>query len=115
MNPSDTATTHRLLAALRQHTGHADVNWARPPEPISGGFWAEMHTVELDAAAPTELRGRLVARLMPDAATALREAGIQRHLTRCRFPSPAIRCAGQPSQELDRAWILMDLAPGALP
>lgn len=113
MNASDAATTDRLLAALRQHTGRPDLDWARPPEPIKGGFWAEMYTVELNATAPTALRGRLVARIMPDTATARREAGIQRHLTRCQFPSPAIHCAGQPSHELDRSWILMDLAPGA--
>lgn len=113
MNATSQATTDHLLAALQRHTSRHELDWARPPEPIGGGFWAEMYLVELDAAAPTELRGRLVARIMPDPATALREASIQRHLTRWDFPAPTIRCAGQPGLELDRAWTLMDLAPGA--
>lgn len=112
MNTPGEPTTDRLLAALRRHTARNDLTWARPPVPMSGGFWAEMYTVELDDA-PTGLAGRVVARIMPDPATALHEARIQRHLTRCEFPAPAIRCAGPPGEELDRAWTLMDLAPGA--
>lgn len=85
--------------------------WSTPPTRLAGGFWAEMYIVEL-AGAPTELEGRLVARIMPDPATAAFETAVQRHLNRCSFPAPSIRCAGQSSIDLDRAWSVMDFAPG---
>jgi len=70
-----------------------------------------MYDVEL-AGAPFDLDGRLVARMMPEPATATFETAVQRHLTRFEFPVPAIRCAAGPSLDLDRAWSLMDFAPG---
>ncbi len=85
--------------------------WSCPPTRLAGGFWAEMYIIEL-AGAPAELDGRLVARIMPDPATAAFETAVQRHLDRCSFPAPAIRCAGGPSTDLDRAWTVMDFAPG---
>ncbi len=85
--------------------------WSSPPTRLAGGFWAEMYIVEL-AGAPTELEGRLVARIMPDPATGAFETAVQRHLNRCSFPVPAIRCAGGPSIDLDRAWSVMDFASG---
>jgi aminoglycoside phosphotransferase (APT) family kinase protein len=70
-----------------------------------------MYVIEL-ADPPRELAGRLVARIMPDPATAAFETAMQRHLTRCGFPVPSIRCSDGPSNELDRAWSVMDLATG---
>jgi hypothetical protein len=55
--------------------------------PLAGGFWAEMYDVEL-AEEPCDLDGRLVARIMPDPATAAFETAVQRHLTRSGFPVP---------------------------
>jgi aminoglycoside phosphotransferase (APT) family kinase protein len=104
-------TTDGLLAALRRHTNRPTLAWSAPPVPLAGGFWAEMYVVEL-IDAPGELCGRLVARVMPDPDTAAFETAVQRHLTRCGFPAPAIRCADGPSSELDRAWSVMDFATG---
>jgi aminoglycoside phosphotransferase (APT) family kinase protein len=104
-------TTDGLLAALRRYANRPAMAWSRPPVPLAGGFWAEMYDVEL-AGAPCDLDGRLVARIMPDPATAAFETAVQHHLTRCGFPVPAIRCAAGPSLDLDRAWSLMDFAPG---
>lgn len=70
-----------------------------------------MYTIEL-ANAPADLAGRLVARIMPDPHTAAFETAIQRHLHRCGLPVPAIRASAGPTSELDRAWTLMDRAPG---
>jgi aminoglycoside phosphotransferase (APT) family kinase protein len=70
-----------------------------------------MYVVEL-AGAPCDLDSRLVARIMPDPATAAFETAVQRHLSRYGFPVPAICCAAGPSLDLDRAWSLMDFAPG---
>ena len=107
----DGATTDALLAALRRQTNRPELSWAVRPEPLTGGFWAEMYVVEL-ADPPAELQGRLVARIMPEPATAAYETAVQRHLMRCGFPVASIRCAGAPSSELDRGWSLMDFAPG---
>jgi aminoglycoside phosphotransferase (APT) family kinase protein len=104
-------TTDGLLAALRRQTNQPNLAWSVPPVPLAGGFWAEMYIVEL-AAAPRGLDGHLVARIMPDPATAAFEATLQCHLTGCGFPAPAIRCAGEPSVDLNRAWSLMEFARG---
>ncbi len=104
-------TTDGLLAALRRSTNRPAMAWSRPPVPLAGGFWAEMYDVEL-ADAPCDLDGRLVARIMPDPATAALETAVQRHLTRHGYPVPAIRYAAGPSNDLGRAWSLMDFVPG---
>jgi aminoglycoside phosphotransferase (APT) family kinase protein len=104
-------STDGLLTALRRHAEQPGLAWGVPPLRLAGGFWAEMYVVEL-ADAPPGLDGRLVARIMPDPATAAFETAVQRHLVNCGFPVPAIRCADGPSSALDRAWSLMDFAPG---
>jgi len=106
-----TSTLDQLRNALRRTTGIDDLDWANPPTPLHGGFWAEMYTVEL-ADPPAALAGRLVARIMPDPHTAAFETAIQRHVHQCGLPVPAIRAANGPTSELDRAWALMDHAPG---
>ncbi|MGH9134737.1 MAG: phosphotransferase family protein [Ilumatobacteraceae bacterium] len=111
MTPPGNPTTDGLLAALRRQTSHPDMTWSCPPVPLAGGFWAEMYIIGL-AGAPPELDRRLVARIMPDPATAAFETAIQRYLTRCEFPVPAIRCSDSPSSDLDRTWSVMDFATG---
>ena len=111
MSTTTTSTTDQLENALRRTTGIDDLEWATPPAPLDGGFWAEMYTIEL-ANAPADLAGRLVARIMPDPHTAALETAIQRHLHHSGLPVPAIRAAAGPTPELDRAWSLMDHAPG---
>lgn len=109
--PAGNPTTDALLAAIREHTGVGGLRWAAEPQRLTGGFRAEMYVVEL-AGAPVDLAGRLVARVMPHAGTAAFETGMQRHVGRCGLAVPAIRAAGGPGALLDRAWSLMDLAPG---
>jgi aminoglycoside phosphotransferase (APT) family kinase protein len=104
-------TTDGLLAALRRHTAIDELAWARPPRPLTGGFWAEIYDIEL-AHPPAHLTGRLVARIMPDPVVAARETAIQRHLSDCGLHVPAIHAADGPSDLLDRAWSIMDHAPG---
>lgn len=111
MNARTAATSDQLLAAVRHHAGIGHLRWAAPPQPLTGGFWAEMYTVEL-ADAPSHLAGPLVARIMPDPAAAAYETAIHRHAHHCGLPVPAVRAASGPTTELDRAWILMDHAPG---
>jgi aminoglycoside phosphotransferase (APT) family kinase protein len=101
-----------LLAAVRAESGVADLDWAGLPEPLTGGFWAEMWRVRL-AGAPSGLDGDLVARVMPPGAVAARETVVQRHLADAGYPTPVVRLAGAPGQHLDRAWMVMDHATGS--
>lgn len=55
---SDT-TTDELRNALRSVTGVDDLDWATPPTPLHGGFWAEMYTVELVEVATWEAGNQL--------------------------------------------------------
>jgi aminoglycoside phosphotransferase (APT) family kinase protein len=111
MMPDATTTTDLLLAALRQQTGIEDLNWARIPQPLAGGFWAEMYDVEL-IDTTGQLTERFVARIMPDPDTAEFETAVQRYVHRCGLSVPAVRCAAGPGEHLDRAWMLMDYASG---
>lgn len=111
MMPCVSTTTDLLLAALREQIGIEDLNWARSPQPLAGGFWAEMYDVEF--VDPTgQLTGRFVARIMPDPNTAEFETAVQRYVHRCGLSVPAVRCAAGPGEHLDRAWMLMDYASG---
>ena len=57
-----------VLGHLRRQF-HPELVLDGPPVRLGGGFWAEMYLIEL--SDPTaELEGRLVARIMPDPATA---------------------------------------------
>lgn len=111
MMPCVSTTTDLLLAALRHQTGIEDLNWARSPQPLAGGFWAEMYDVEL-VDTTEHLTGRFVARIMPDPDTAQFETAVQRYVNRCGLSVPAVRSAAGPGEHLDRAWMLMDYAPG---
>lgn len=106
------ATTELLLEVLRDRTGRGDLAWARPPERITGGFWAEMFDVEL-VDPPDELSGRLVARVMPDAEIATLERVVQTWAFEHGIAVPRVRFAGNPDGTLGRAWMLMDHVPGA--
>ncbi len=101
----------RLLAVLRTATGNPRLEFAAPPEPLTGGFWAELLAFRL-ADAPGGLDGDLVARVMPDPALARKETLVQAEVARCGFPTPKVRAAGGPEDGLGRAFMVMDRAPG---
>jgi aminoglycoside phosphotransferase (APT) family kinase protein len=108
-------TLECLLQAIRVATSRPGVDWAEPPQPLSGGFWAQTWWVRLAESGdrPMEgLDGELVARVMPAADVAAREIAVQSHLSKAGYPTPAVRLAGEPGPHLDRAWMLMDRAPG---
>lgn len=104
------STLDQLLDAVRHATGRAETEWAHPPVPLTGGFWAEMWRVAL--AGPDELTQPLVARVMPDAAVGARETAVQDSLARSGYPTPAVRLSAPPGPHLDAAWMLMDHASG---
>lgn len=109
--PSATETTNQLLAAIRTAAGNADLNWASTPQPLTGGFWAQMWQVNLTGHAT--LTGDLVARVMPEPAIAARETAVQTYLASAGYPTPTVHLAAAPGPDLDQAWMLMDHAPGA--
>jgi aminoglycoside phosphotransferase (APT) family kinase protein len=101
----------RLLAVLRTATSNPRLDFAAPPEPLTGGFWAELLAFRL-VGAPAGFDGDLVARVMPDAAVARKETLVQAEVARCGFPTPKVRAAGGPGDGLGRAFMVMDRAPG---
>jgi len=101
----------RLLAVLRTATGNPLLSFAAPPEPLTGGFWAELLAFRL-AGAPAGFDGDLVARVMPDPALARKETLVQAEVARRGFPTPKVRAAGGPDDGLGRAFMVMDRAPG---
>lgn len=109
---SDDVTTGALLEVLRARTGNANLTWRRPPQRLSGGFWAEMFVVELEGAPP-DLDGTMVARLMPDPAVAALETAVQAWAHAKGISVPRVRLSGERGGLLDRAWMLMDHVAGA--
>jgi len=96
---------------LRAEPGFERAELAGAPQPLSGGFWASMSVVRLAGVAPPA--DKLVLRLMPDPALAVKEIAIQREIVRQGFPAPTIRLSGSTDAGLGSAFMLMDLAPGA--
>jgi aminoglycoside phosphotransferase (APT) family kinase protein len=105
---------HALLEVVAGATGRPDLTFDRDPEPLLGGFYAQMYRFSLNEA-PEYLAGDLVARLIPDAALGAWEACVQRELTRQHFRSPAVRLAVPPTPPLDRFLVVMDFVPGVPP
>ena len=102
----------RLLEVVRAASGLPALAYARPPTTLTGGFWAELVAFSLVDPPPGWPRD-LVARLMPDAAVARKETIVQAAVSAAGFPTPAVRAAGDQDQGLGRAFMVMDLAPGA--
>ncbi len=104
----------RLLATLRETTGRDTLDFAAPPTPLSGGFYAEMYRFRL-VDAPDGLDGELVARIIPDATLGEWEATVQRGLTAQGFASPAVRLTAPSSSPLGRYLMVMDHIDGQPP
>jgi aminoglycoside phosphotransferase (APT) family kinase protein len=100
-----------LLAVLRKATG-LPVEYATPPTPLTGGYWAELARFSL-RGAPPDWSGELVARVMPDAGVAAKESAVQAEVAALGYPTPAVHLHGGPEAGLGRAFMVMDLATGA--
>ena len=101
-----------LLDAIRVTAEDPSLEWLSPPEPLAGGFWAELWRIRLDIGPTHELAGDLVARIMPDPNTAARETIVQKFLANHGFATPSVRLWAGPTTDLDSAWMLMDLVDG---
>jgi aminoglycoside phosphotransferase (APT) family kinase protein len=96
---------------LRAAADVPDLEYERPPEPLLGGFWAELLAFSL-ACPPDGWSAELVARLMPDPRPARKEAIVQRAVAAAGYPTPLVRTAGGPDDGLGRAFMVMDRAAG---
>jgi len=101
----------QLIGVLRVAAGRPDLEYARPPEPLRGGFWAELLSFSL-ARPPDGWPADLVARLMPDPRPARKETIVQRAVAAAGYPTPLVRASGGPDDGLGRAFLVMDRAPG---
>ena len=101
----------QLLGVLRGLTGSPGLEYARPPERLTGGFWAELIAFSL-SDPPPGWAGELVARVMPDPDVARKETIVQVAVAAAGFPTPAVRASGGPEAGLGRAFMIMDRAAG---
>ena len=101
-----------LLGVLRRVTGDAQLAYDGAPVPLTGGFWAELVTFRL-ADPPIGWAGSLVARVMPDAATAAKETVFQAEVAHQGFATPRVLASGGAADGVDgRAFMVMTLADG---
>ncbi len=101
-----------LLDVLRAVTGRPALDFDGALEPLTGGFWAELISFRL-RGGPVGWDGPLVARIMPEPATAAKETAFQAEVAAEGFPTPAVHAAGGPEVGVDgRAYMVMDLAAG---
>jgi aminoglycoside phosphotransferase (APT) family kinase protein len=103
--------TERLMGVLQSSAGTPDLRYERRPEPMQGGFWAELFSFSL-ANPPAGWPAELVARLMPDPGPARKETIVQRAVAAAGFPTPLVRASGGPECGLGRAFMVMDRAAG---
>ena len=103
----DTDIAGRLIGVLRSATGTPGLEYERRPEPMQGGFWAELFSFSL-ANPPDGWPAELVARLMPDPGTARKETIVQRAVAAAGFPTPFVRASGGPEGGLGLAFMVMD-------
>ena len=107
----DTGIAERLIGVLRSAAGTPGLEYERRPEPMQGGFWAELFSFSL-ANPPAGWPAELVARLMPDPGSARKETIVQRAVAAAGFPTPLVRAAGGPDDGLGLAFMVMDRARG---
>jgi len=107
----DVDRVQELIGVLRNATGRPDLTYDRQPEPMQGGFWAELFSFSL-ANPPEGWPAELVARLMPDPGTARKETIVQSAVAAAGFPTPIVRASGGPDCGLGVAFMVMDRAAG---
>ena len=99
-----------LSAVLAAHLG-APSQFAAPPEPLSGGFWASIHRFELEGA-PEPFVGPLVVRVMPERAIGIRETVVQQTIAGQGFPTPGVLLCGV-DDALGGPYMVMPFVQGA--
>ena len=111
VNTDLTDLAGRLLTVLQNAAGPPDLEYDRQPEPMRGGFWAELFSFSL-ANPPDGWPAELVVRLMPDPGVARKETIVQSAVAAAGFPTPFVRASGGPDCGLGQAFMIMDRAAG---
>jgi aminoglycoside phosphotransferase (APT) family kinase protein len=101
----------RLIDVLQSAASTPGLEYARQPEPMTGGFWAEIFSFSL-ANPPAGWPAELVVRLMPDPQTARKETIVQGAVAAAGFRTPLVRAVGGPEDGLGQAFMVMDRAAG---
>jgi aminoglycoside phosphotransferase (APT) family kinase protein len=105
--------SQELLELLREHLGEPALALDGDPVRLSGGFWAELLAFRL-TPAPGTWDQPLVARVMPDPATAAKETAFQAGVAELGYPTPRVVLSGGPDVGIDgKAFLVMPLAAGA--
>ena len=99
----DTDIAGRLIGVLRSATGLPDLEYERRPEPMRGGFWAELFAFSL-ANPPAGWPAELVARLMPDPGSARKETIVQGAVAAAGFPTPVVRASKSAAASVVTGW-----------
>ena len=100
-----------VMERLREQHNAPNLELNGPPRQLSGGFWAEMWTLDLTPLTARDLPARLVLRLAPDAGLAVRESAVQAGVAAQGYPTPRIH-ASDGAHDGRRAWSVMDFATG---
>jgi aminoglycoside phosphotransferase (APT) family kinase protein len=104
--------TEGLLDLLCEHLAEPELGYVGEPTRLTGGFWAELVAFRI-APAPADWDRPLVARVMPDPGTALKESAFQLEVAQQGYPTPAVRLMRGPEAGIHgRAVMVMDLAEG---
>lgn len=101
-----------VLDHLRRQFDLPDLQLGSPPVRLSGGFWAEMWTLNLTTPVDGGLPAKVVLRLAPDAELARWETILQTSVAEQHYPTPAVHATDFTPTGGDRAWSVMDHADG---
>jgi aminoglycoside phosphotransferase (APT) family kinase protein len=104
----------RLLEHLRTTLHEPAVEFADPPDPISGGYDTQIFAFRL-SGAPAQFSGPLILRLLGpkhDPARALREREVQNTVAALGYPAPRVLAASADVSLLDGAFLIMERVPG---
>jgi aminoglycoside phosphotransferase (APT) family kinase protein len=100
-----------LLDVLRTTSATPTLAYRDQPEPLHGGFWADLFTFSVEVP-PDGWPSELVLRLMPDPGLAQKETVVQACVAAAGYPTPIVRASGGPECGFGRAFMVMDRAAG---
>jgi aminoglycoside phosphotransferase (APT) family kinase protein len=100
-----------LLAVIGARVDGAELEFARRPESLGGGYWAEISAFSL-AAAPRGFAGELILRRMPPSPRTRIEIAVHSAVAELGYPTPRVRAFGGADEPLGRAFLIMDRADG---
>ncbi len=101
-----------LLAVISARCGRAELEFARRPESLTGGYWARISAFSL-ADPPRGFAGELVLRRLPSSPRTRIELAVHTAVAELGFPTPRVRASGGADESLGCSFLIMDRASGA--